>query len=841
MRETLLSFLDDCARRASDMAQAHWRGLRLVRWSYRRLAATAYQFACELEARGIGKGDRVLIQAENSPEYVAAFFGCLLRGAVIVPLDRQSAPDFVARVQQQVAAKLMLTGEAITEPSEINLPRLSLTNLSELVASHPATPYPAKDINRDELIEIIFTSGTTAEPKGVCITHRNYLANLEPLEREIKKYLRWERLVHPIRFLCLPPLSHIFGQFMGILVPQLLGGEVYFQASLNPAEIIEAVRKQRISVIVSVPRVLETLRDKLERDYAGRNETERFRESFAAAEQQHFLRRWWTFRDVHRRFGWKFWAFVTGGATLNQETETFWRRLGYGVFQGYGMTETASLISLPHPFKSVHGAIGKTLPGQEMKLDEKGEILVRGENVSPGYWRGELKPLTDSRGWLRTGDIGAQDEEGNLFFRGRQKDMIATSAGLKIFPEDLEAALDRQGEVRASCVVGIEGPRGPEPFAALILRDPQADPEAIIRRANATLAEHQHIRRWMLWPESDFPRTGATQKIPRRLVAEAVQAHLAGQAPSPAQTGTLAELVARIGGQAAVITGSTANPATGLQLDSLGRVELLSALEDRYQIELDEAAFTAATTLTDIEQMIHAGAPEVAPYPYPQWTQAFPITRIRFLVLHALILPFTWLMGRARVSGREHLRDVRGPVLFIANHITIADPALVLLALPARWRSRIAIAMIGEFLREWRHPPAGTSWLKRVVWRVKYVLVVALFNVFSLPQQSGFRRSFAFAGETMDRGYSLLVFPEGQRTTHGRLNPFMAGTGLLVKKLAVPVIPIRIDGLFELKQLHRYFARPGQVSVTIGAPINFTHDQTPAQVTKELEAKLSAL
>lgn len=839
MRETLLSFLDDCAGRASDTALAHWRGLRLVRWSYGRLAATAYQFARELEARGIGKGDRVLVQAENSPEYVVAFFGSLLRGAVVVPLDRQSAPDFVARVQQQVTAKLMLSDEAIIKPSETNLPHLSLTNLSEVVAPHSPTSYPAQDINRDDLIEIVFTSGTTAEPKGVCITHRNYLANLEPLEREIKKYLHWERLVHPIRFLCLPPLSHIFGQFMGIFVPQLLGGEVYFQASLNPAEIIEAVRKQRISVIVSVPRVLETLRDKLERDFAGRNETERFRQLFAAAEQQHFLRRWWTFRDVHRRFGWKFWAFVTGGATLYQETETFWRRLGYGVLQGYGMTETASLISLPHPFKSVHGAIGKTLPGQELRLDEKGEILVRGENVSPGYW-GELKPLTVEGGWLHTGDIGARDEKGNLFFRGRQKDMIATSAGLKIFPEDLEAALDRQGEVRASCVVGIEGPRGPEPFAALILRDAQADPEAIIRRANATLAEHQQIRRWMLWPESDFPRTRTTQKILRRLVYEAVQARLAGQAPSPARAGTLAELVARVGGQAAV-SGSTANPATELQLDSLGRVELLSALEDRYQIELDEAAFTATTTLTDIERMIHAGVPEVAPYPYPHWTQAFPVRWIRFLVLYTLILPFTWLMARARVSGREHLRDVRGPVLFIANHVTIADPALILFALPPRWRSRIAIAMIGEFLREWRHPPAGTSWWKRLVWRVKYVLVVALFNVFSLPQQSGFRRSFAFAGETMDRGYSLLIFPEGQRTTHGRLNPFMAGTGLLVKQLDVPVIPIRIDGLFELKQLHKYFARHGQVSVTIGAPISFTHDQTPAQVTKALEAKLSAL
>jgi long-chain acyl-CoA synthetase len=199
---------------------------------------------------------------------------------------------------------------------------------------------------------------------------------------------------------------------------------------------------------------------------------------------------------------------VTGGATLDVETETFWRRLGFAVVQGYGMTETASLVTVNHPFKTGRGSIGKTLRGQEVRLDETGEILVRGANVSPGYWRGEdaREPLGDG-GWLRTGDLGEMDAAGNIYFRGRKKDTIVTAAGLNVYPEDIEAALNRQPEVRLSAVVGVEGARGPEPLALLILNEKGADPASAVERANESLARHQHVRRWQVWPDPDFART----------------------------------------------------------------------------------------------------------------------------------------------------------------------------------------------------------------------------------------------------------------------------------------------------------------------------------------------
>ena len=810
MRETLLSFLDDCIAHGEQTAVTHWRGLRLVRWSYARLASCAFQFARELEARGIGHGDRVLFWSENSPEWIAAFYGCLLRGAVVVPLDLKSAPDFAARVQQQVSAKLLLSDEP-----QLDLPRLSLTTLSDAIATHSDAPYHA---NSNDLVQIVFTSGTTAEPKGVCLTHRNLLANIAPIEKEFRKYARWERFVHPLRFLCLLPLSHVFGQLMGIFIPQLLGGEVYFRESYKPSEIVGVVKKQRINVVVTVPRVLETLREEVSRKGA-KTKTEGAKvleAQLSRAEKRHFLRNWWTFRNVHRRFGWRFWAFITGGATLESDTEIFWQRLGYAVIQGYGMTETASLTSLSHPFRMQRGSIGKPVAGQEVKLSDDGEILVRGANVSPGYWNSATQTLTDQQGWIHTGDIGELDPKGNIYFRGRSKDTIVTAAGLKIFPADLEAALDRQPEIKESTVIPLPGSNGTEALAVLIRRDDHSDLSAAVQRANESLAEFQHIRHWVTWPNSDFPRTAGTRKVIKGQVAAALET-MNTHAPLSLP------VISRIAGAEIAQFKPSASLAGDLKLDSLGRVELLSALEDQYQIELDEAAITEATTIADIEQIVSRGQSDAVAYPYPRWAMRWPTTWLRFLGYNFFLFPLTLIMCRVRVIGAERLKKLNGPALLISNHVTDVDAALILSALPLRRRLRVAIAMQGELLREWR-----------VSSKVRYALGAALFNVFSIPRQSGFRQSFAYAGEAVDRGWSILIFPEGTETKDGSIQPFKAGIGLLASELNIPVVPIKLEGLFDLKQQRRRFVRPGTVTVTFGEPLNESRVEELERRVREL-------
>ncbi len=526
MFTSVASYLDSFLLRGNETAFAHRDGLRVKRWSYGQIANTAVRFARELEARKIARGDRVLLWARNSPEWVSAFFGCLVRGVIVVPLDLQSEPGFVKRVQEQVEAKLALCDATTSELVGQTLPVIELNKLNSQIAHHSSKPCPLTPNGHDDTVEIVFTSGATAEPKGVLITHRNLIANLTPLEREIKRYLKWERLVHPVRFLNLLPLSHVFGQFVGIFVPHLLGGEVFFQESLSPSQIVQTVKRERISVVITVPRTLDALREKIESDFEARGKLDGFQKAIASSAGRNFLRRWWTFRAIHNMFGWKFWAFVSGGATLNPDTERFWQRLGFAVIQGYGMTETASLVSVNHPFKKGRGSVGKVLPGQEVKLAENGEILVRGENVSPGYWRDDGQSRAAEDGWFRTGDVGEIDDERNLYFKGRKKEVIVTSAGVNIYPADIEFVLDRQPEIKAAVVIEIEGPHGPEPLAVLILRDDQANAESVINRANELLALHQQIRRWFVWLGEDFPRT-AMQKVRKQLVREVVRAESA--------------------------------------------------------------------------------------------------------------------------------------------------------------------------------------------------------------------------------------------------------------------------------------------------------------------------
>ncbi len=621
---------------------------------------------------------------------------------------------------------------------------------------------------------------------------------------------------------------------------------------------IETVKTERISVVVTVPRFLESLKEKLERDLdVGR---------IAAKQDGSFLQRVWRARRVHQRFGWKFWAFVSGGATLPASTEAFWRNLGFAVVQGYGMTETAALVSVAHPFKPKEGSIGKQLPGMEMKVAANGEILVRGDNISPGFWSGGIKPLTDAEGWLHTGDLARTGDGGHLYFQGRQKDVIVTAAGLNIHPEDLEAALNRQEGIRTSAVVGVEGRQGPEPVAVLLLRDPSRDAAAAVADANRELAAHQQIRHWLIWPEADFPRT-PTQKVRKPAVAEWIRSQARGLSPMLQRSDHEVELhpwahcSARSASEVPTMLDPSLRLDSDLKLDSLGRVELLSLLEDHYQVELDEARMTSATTLGDVDEQLKAqwveqqtevaestssGAgnldheaseetrPRVTapsaelrggqPYPYPSWPLGSVTRGIRAGLFQCLIMPLARMLSRIEVSGLEHLEGLKEPTLFVANHVTHTDPGLILAALPRRFRHRMAIAMDGERLRGWRYPDLDQGFVRRAGLISFYYLALLTFNVFPLPRRSGFRRSFAFAGRAMDRGYHVMVFPEGRLTDDGELQPFRRGVGLLAAGLNAPVVPVKLDGLFELRQrrkrsLWAFMLRPGRVSVTVGTII----------------------
>ena len=843
-RANLVGLMELFSRFGGDPAVVQKRGYRREKRTYSELFAYALFWSDALGGRGIGAGDRVLLWGANSAEWIACFWAILLRGAIAVPMDAGASLEFVEKTIRAAEVKIVLRDHSLPE-LDLEIPSLILNDLravSETKLPEELAVDPRDESQRNTIAEILYTSGTTAEPRGVVLTHGNFLANLEPIEREIEKYRKYERWMHPLRFVSLVPLSHVFGQFMTLFVPPLLGATVVLETSTNPLEILRTVKKESATALIAVPRMLDALHGAIRREIDARGWSEWFAAASKTAEGKPFLKRAWRFRRIHRMFGWKFWAFICGGAALSSETEMFFKRLGFAVVQGYGMTETASLISLNHPFRATEGSVGKVLPGREFKLAEDGEILVRGENVSAGYWEaGEVR--TAGSEWLRTGDVGELDAEGNLRFRGRKKNVIVTPAGLNIYPEDLEGRLRHYKQIRDCVVLPIKRGSDMEPCAVLL---PQAwddnSPRAAaqieeecayaVTHLNQSFAEYQRIRIWVIWPGADFPRT-STGKPKLPAIAERIPELLEPRKnEAPAN-----EFLAGLG---------VSLPEGGLleSMTSLDRVELLSAIERRYNVELNETTFSEAKTVADVQRLLQRPAARHSDYAYPRWAQWEPVRWFRLMIYYALVWPATKILGHPCVVGREHLKEVRSPVIVISNHITRrADIGLILMVLPWRFRHRLAPAMGGETLMQMRKPAREWFFAKRWAYQLGYFLVTALFNVFPLPQLSGFRQSFRFAGESVDRSYNLLIFPEGEvnNSEDGRMAAFQPGIGMLAQNLQLPIIPMRLDGVWGMKRERRRLAHRGEITVHIGKPVSFSAEVTPEEIARALHKIVAEL
>lgn len=804
-------------------------GYRVRRHSYADVTRAARGFAARLIAHGVRKTDKVMLWGENRPEWIACYWGIQLAGAVAVPIDFRSSHEFAGRIHSLVGAVVVLAGDDV-DPGAI--PVWKLADL-DWDADGPVPPVP---IDRDDIAQIVFTSGATAEPKGVLIRHRNILANVVPVAREIEKYKRYARPFQPIRFLNLLPLSHLFGQSMATNIPPFIDGTVVFMRSFNPHDIVRRVREWRISVIVCVPKILDVLKEHALRvDPAAANPPPGL--SIPA--------RWWRYRRIHRMFGLKFWAFIVGAAPLGSALEDFWKRLGFVVIQGYGLTETAPIVTLNHPFKTNTGSVGTAVGGVEIKIADDGEILVRGENVSTGYFEGaesasarsasfgETAGRTiDSAGWLHTGDIGEKDEQGRLFIKGRKKEMIVTPEGLNVFPDDVERAINNvKGVVESAAVGAIDG--AIERVHVVLVLNAGTDAETAIREANAELADHQRIRSFSIWTDGPLPRTEGTKKLKRAAIKEWVAS---GAVPAAAGTSDdpLHALLAKFAGGRA-LDGATS--IEGLGLSSLERVELMVALEDQFQTRLDETKFAGAKTLDELRTLV-AAAPAQAevlePVDFPSWNRAWPVRIVRRLSQFTWILPIMRLFAWVRVQGLEHLEHVSGPVVFAANHQSHMDVPVILSVLPGSWRARIAPAMAKEFFKA-HFFPEGFSRRQVFTNRLNYYLAAFFFNTFPLPQrEAGARQTLRYIGEVTGAGYSVLLFPEGVRTDQGEIKPFRGGIGMIGSRLGLPVIPVRLEGVDRVLHTQWKMAKPGRVSVTFGTPMRLSGDNY-ADLAKQVE------
>jgi long-chain acyl-CoA synthetase len=459
-------------------------GYRRWSYSYRQIAAAARVFAARLRDEAIVKGEKILFWSENRPEWLAAFWGCLLRGVVVVPVDYRASAEVLRNIQQVVSARAILVGEEVKSAALGN--GTPIWQLSEISMSVEEGSNPAEQVSPGDVAEIVFTSGSTATPKGVIITHRNIVADLAPLEEEVKKYRRYVRVLFPLRFLNLLPLSRMFGQALATFFPPMLPGVVVFMHSYAPHEVVRQIHERRISFLAAAPKMLEMLRQYVVGRFPYLTHVER--------DDSPWLIRRVRYHKVHRLFGVKFFGFVVGGAPLDTRLEEFWRQLGFLVVQGYGLTETAPIVSFNHPFHLKPKTVGRPISAVDVRIAPDGEILVRGEVVSPGYFHASAEASEAfEHGWFHTGDIGAIDSDGYLVVRGRKKEMIVTPEGLKVFPEDVELVLNRIPGVRDSAVVGRER------VHAVLVLDPDIDKEEVVRRANAVLEDHQKVRGVSVW------------------------------------------------------------------------------------------------------------------------------------------------------------------------------------------------------------------------------------------------------------------------------------------------------------------------------------------------------
>jgi long-chain acyl-CoA synthetase len=837
VRRSLLDFFNDLST-ARGVFLSYDDGYRSRSYPYTAVAGSARAFAGRLSESGISEGDKVLFWAENRPEWIAAFWGCLLIGAIVVPIDYRASAEFVRRVWTIVDGRLLLVGDELVATDQTyrspedahRVWKLSAIDWDARPSVTSSNSPPA--IGRNSVAEIIFTSGATAEPKGVVITHRNVLANIEPVEGEVRKYRKYGRPFFPLRFLNLLPLSHMFGQAMATFVPPMLPGEVVFMRGYNPNEIVRQIHHRRISIMVSVPKILGVLAEHVRRQHP---ETRT-----PPSVKQHWMRRWWRYRRVHRAFGLKFWCFVVGAAPLEPELEEFWSRLGFLVVQGYGLTETAPIVTLNHPFRTGRGSVGKAIGGVQIKIGPDGEILVRGENVTTGYFQSPLETAQAFQdGWFHTGDIGEIDETGQLFIKGRKKEMIVTPEGLNVFPEDVERVLNALSGVRDSAVVGVTQD-GEERVHAVLLLEPGADSDDIVRQANSRLADHQRIRGARVWPGHDLPRTEGTSKVKRRELKRWIET---GAPPnvSREQTTSVDHILRRYAAGRAIASGTSLE---ALGLSSLERVELMVELEEAFHTNIDESAFSRAGTVDDLQRLVTTAASRTEStaesWDFPTWTTHRVIRAIRRASLALWLLPVTRLFAHLKIEGLQHLEGLEGRVLFAANHQSHRDTPVILAALPPRWRQRLAPAMAKEFFKA-HFFPDQFSRRQRLTNSLNYYLAAFFFNAFPLPQREvGARQTLRYIGELLGDGYSVLIFPEGRRTEAGEINPFRPGVAMMASKLDVPVVPVRLIGADRVLHSSWRMARPGQVTVKFGRPLRLKGDDY-VEMTRQVEAAVKGL
>jgi len=815
--QTLIDLFETFAALGDKTAFVNRTGVRRLVVSYRELHDLALKMANLLAQGGVAPGDRVLIWGPNSSWWAVAYWGIIIRGAIAVPVDFMSDPARAESIRSHTRAKVVLQSrfkpERMTAATSMLLEDLQylLENTRPIGELASAAP--------EDTAQLIYTSGTTGNPKGVILTHKNLVANLTQINRQIPI------ITSDFSFLSLLPLSHMFEQMGGFFTPLYRGATIIYLRTLKPSAIMKALSEEDIYVIMSVPRLMQLLKTSIEREVDEKHLTGVYRQlSRLATRLPNGVRRI-LFFPIQRKFGRNFTLFISGGAPLDPEAFNFWSCMGFTLLEGYGLTECSPVLCVNTMERQVAGSVGPSLPGVQLKIEGK-EVLARGDNIFPGYYENErasADAFTED-GWFRTGDLGEIGPDGWLSIKGREKELIVTGSGINVYPDELEAVLNRIAGVKESCVIGVERGGGEEVHAVLILDGSGIAGEEIIGRANKSLDSLHQITGYTLWSEPEFPKT-TTLKIKKFAVKEEVKKGAEG-GDATVTRDSLINLLARVTGTGAAEIREESLLVADLGLTSIDRLELVNFLEQEYRLDIEDSQIGPQTRVSDLRQIIAKREKLTRRDHFRFWTNDRLCRGVRMAWDSVFHYPLFRSFVTLEVHGIDELDKLDGPVFFVANHLSYFDQPSVMFALPPKIRYKSATAAWAEFFFGEYH---GVN----LIWkRFCYEYGALLLNLFPLPQSQGFSGSLEYMGRLADAGVNILIFPEGGHSRDAKLQPFQLGLGIMVKELGIPVVPIKISGTDQVLPPGASFPKRDRVTVTFGESLRFRYEEPAAIVEK---------
>ncbi|WP_291296108.1 AMP-binding protein [Elioraea sp.] len=825
--------------------------------SHATLGRDALALAGALAARGVGTGERVILFGAPGPGWITVRLALGALGAVTVAFDETTSDAELAVLVPASGARLGFVDATFA-------PRLAAVDATLVLATleaaeglahwhdwagEPGAPLPP--IAPDEPTMLVTTSGTTGRPKAFLLTHANILHNVRTIAAQ--------GIVTPADRALLPlPLHHVYPLTVGVLTPLAIGATVVLPEGVTGPLLVAALKAGQCTVMVAVPRLYAALLAGLMGRVAAQPLPKRliFNALFSLSL---FLRRRFgirigkrVFGSIHRSLAPDLWLMASGGAAFDAATIWPLEALGWQVLSGWGLAETASILTNNHKDRARIGAEGFPLPGVTLRVFEPndkgvGELQAKGPSVFAGYLDNPEANATafTEDGWYRSGDLGFVDGDGYVHIVGRVKEMIVLGGGKNIFPEELEKtfaadpAIAEIGLVeKAGSLVGLVVPDEAAIAASGTPRIEDAVRVALTATAQG-LPSWQRLSGFAITREK-LPRT-RLGKIQRFLLPRLYEEAAAGRAPAsaaltdedraliatPPADALWALLRERFPGR---VVSPAQSPQLDLGLDSLGLLSLAMEIEARLGIALGEEELGTVGTLADLLRLVidrPAAAPAVQAPPDLGWLDPpGPWPRLAGRVLAVVNRALMALMFRLRTEGRANIPD--GPVIIAANHLSDIDPTIVGAALPPsalariRWagdRGRLFGSKAGRFLAR-------------------------AARIFPVDERAP-GTTLAYARAALERGDCLVWFPESWRSPDGRLQTFMPGIGELVRATGAPVVPARITGTFEAMPRTARFPKPHPVRVVFGPAIpaaTLTEGAADAaEVARRLRAAVAAL